>query len=178
MNAALLRTLSTVLFIFSSQLFLLTICSYTETSWITYEVRDKRWEVQIHRGWVYLSNRAEAEAVLRHLEIIGFKLDMIASVKSEVSRDAATSLEREVRKLERQENAIHSAQNLRYGLPLLPIAGIMAALPFLRLISAARVRLRKRNNCCIRCGYDLRASPKYCPECGEGRRLRPRAEGP
>jgi hypothetical protein len=34
------------------------------------------------------------------------------------------------------------------------------------LVSEARRQLRRKNNLCRRCGYDLRATPERCPECG------------
>ena len=43
-----------------------------------------------------------------------------------------------------------------------------AVLPavYLRRRSSARRRLRASRGQCLRCGYDLRASPDLCPECG------------
>jgi hypothetical protein len=52
---------------------------------------------------------------------------------------------------------------------LLLVAGSPAAWQARRVVS----RLRRRTGLCPRCGYDLRATPERCPECGT-----PAADGP
>ena len=54
--------------------------------------------------------------------------------------------------------------------PYWTLALFVAALPALVLKRAlARRRLEKNQTLCQNCGYDLRASPERCPECGKVR---------
>ena len=53
--------------------------------------------------------------------------------------------------------------------PLWAVLIVTVVPAVLRLWSARTSRERKRLGLCRACGYDLRASPGRCPECGEAR---------
>jgi hypothetical protein len=55
------------------------------------------------------------------------------------------------------------------AMPYGPIVVILGALPAIRLATwprRRRQRLRAAAGACVTCGYDLRATPERCPECG------------
>jgi len=53
-----------------------------------------------------------------------------------------------------------------YWLPTLLFAILPGFMSFSTLRRRLLLRYRRRHGLCIHCGYDLRATPKRCPECG------------
>jgi hypothetical protein len=52
------------------------------------------------------------------------------------------------------------------GVPFYAMFALTALLPALRLRGWIKRRGRRLGNHCSKCGYDLRATPDRCPECG------------
>jgi hypothetical protein len=57
----------------------------------------------------------------------------------------------------------HTSISLPYWSLALPTAGA----PIARAAAIARRRRRIKAGLCAQCGYDLRATPDRCPECGQ-----------
>jgi hypothetical protein len=66
----------------------------------------------------------------------------------------------------RGQDSYEDSERVCTGIPYWFLACASAALPVGRsLIALTRVR-RRRPGHCVKCGYDLRATPDRCPECG------------
>ena len=59
-----------------------------------------------------------------------------------------------------------TARSRALFVPHWAIVALTAILPATALLRYARNRKRRRDNLCPKCGYDLRATPGRCPECG------------
>jgi len=86
-------------------------------------------------------------------------------------RHTAFSTEQSFGPPNRRWGPVRAWTDLRYnyvGVRYWPILVASAALPTFRLIARARVRRSRLRDhgLCSSCGYDLRATPDRCPECG------------
>jgi hypothetical protein len=59
----------------------------------------------------------------------------------------------------------HSTKGLSHGFWCIPHGFLVLLTAMPPALAALRLRRRKRG-CCPTCGYDLRATPDRCPECG------------
>jgi hypothetical protein len=63
--------------------------------------------------------------------------------------------------------AVPPMTHLRYvGVPYWLIVALLGAGPALRIVASFARRRGRRGGHCRTCGYDLRATPDRCPECG------------
>ena len=60
----------------------------------------------------------------------------------------------------------HDGSTYPYSIVRVPYWAIEASLVLLTTVFAIRIWRRVKPNHCVRCGYDLRATPERCPECG------------
>ncbi|HZN65702.1 MAG TPA: hypothetical protein VFB66_10385 [Tepidisphaeraceae bacterium] len=56
-----------------------------------------------------------------------------------------------------------------FGVRWVLVTVLSSLLPVVWIVLVLHRRRAKRPGCCTKCGYDLRASPERCPECGTPR---------
>lgn len=64
-----------------------------------------------------------------------------------------------------------STYHIPYWIPTI----LSAILPMVWCLTYLRHRRRQKAGMCRKCGYDLRGSPRRCPECGEEHQVQPAA---
>jgi hypothetical protein len=124
--------------------------AYTRQIWLDAEWREAEFET--HRGprhtvWSLLRyRRDDAAPASTRLEKLGFRV---------VYYDRG------------QPNSGRTVKVAIITAPYWLVMGLALPAPLWALRRQVRPRSRRRRGLCPKCGYDLRASPDRCPECGE-----------
>jgi hypothetical protein len=170
------------LFTFASALSLL-LCVATVVLWVRshcgpvsdlpFEYRTARWHLAVTSKHLAVNNepqialamarRMVAENNRNELQIITentkYDLDVSISEISSLNDEMATGNET-ARRIERILNTRASGLSVPYW------ALIVSSLPLPITWAILLMRRDRLSGCCLKCGYDLRASTVRCPECG------------
>ena len=168
--------------------------SYARPAAAERSVADTRWRVASERGWVWLGNDPQRRADEADWGATRQSLDYDARHARErlevvlersrwaplatrngptYARDDLAGTYAEVQRAERALAAHLATPRSRprvwYGVPyaaLVAASGVTAAAVLARAVPARRRWRRRERGQCLACGYDLRATPGRCPECG------------
>jgi hypothetical protein len=190
------RILLNALTVLSLVLFLATVTLWVRSHFMAvtceFTNRGRRWEVTVTRGKLWLDNspqrKREAETVAAETQRIWLEMGRVNAEREAANWDLglarrdgdhlrAGDCERKVSELNSQWNRLWRESDRRQKLTPTPAvrdsvvqlvvpALALAVPPMGWLFRCVRARKRLHEFQCIMCGYDLRATPERCPECG------------
>jgi hypothetical protein len=170
-----------------------------------FQRRDGRWAVVSERGRLVLTNgpqiKLESEQHYREMSRLAqqcLDLEATASILRRRMRGAEGERTESVRLQASQLSAAAEANRqdraaimrrppstttlVEVSAPHAVAVAVAAVLPAFWLLATVRGRLLRRRRgskgLCLRCGYDLRATPGVCPECGDAAPVTPKAARP
>lgn len=172
--------------------------SYIVPTSITVVIDGALWDIDSERGQLQVSNRSTIQVEQNLRKLRALEMDQLDSLfwndleprldalhfNGVLSAPVRKKLREEQVELSIEEAAITARQRLLRSSPA-PVsalrsyrvsywaAALAASLPLLALFAFRRVHARAASkslpSLCGRCGYDLRATPYRCPECGSVR---------
>ena len=180
MRRKLLTAMSVVSLLLCAAMVVLWVRSYWREDAFQFRGRDGQlWQVASRQGKLWLDNRPQVNLDDAPLKVLK-QQDIDSTAHSERvfrtgtpeevhdadlrAKMAKVDFIREALRLESSGWVFHSeiSYSAPWYLALLPTL----VLPVIWLLYQVRTRLRRAANRCVGCGYDLRASPGRCPECG------------
>lgn len=112
-----------------------------------------------------------ANPTAEHVNVAGFRLHSLTETTA-IEKSAPGMTKEEVKRRIRAGQSIPSVQTQQVlkrtsvSVPHWFISAVLAVPAVITIAGFVRRRCRRRHALCIKCGYDLRASPDRCPECG------------